>query len=112
MLVSMENLIEAFKIVATVAILFVWFVRYDNIKKEFWEYGFPSWFRDIVGILKISSIAMLHSLNPKIVLIGASTIAALMLGAVLTHVKQKDTFRNTIASISMLIISILMISMI
>ena len=55
---------------------------------------------------------MLHSLNPKIVLIGASTISALMLGAVLTHVKHKDTFRNTIASISMLIISILMISMI
>ena len=84
----------------------------DNIRKEFQEYGLPSWFRDIVGILKISSIAMLHSLNPKIVLIGASTIAALMLGAVLTHVKQKDTFRNTIASVSMLIISILMISMI
>ena len=105
-------LLDALKIVVTSAIFFVWFIRYDNIKKEFREYGLPSWFRDVVGILKISSIAMLHSLNPKIVLIGASTIAALMLGAVLTHVKHKDTFRNTIASISMLIISILMISMI
>ena len=107
-----SDLFEVLKIVASCSIIFVWFIRYDNIKKEFREYGLPSWFRDIVGILKISSIAMLHSLNPKIVLIGASTIAALMLGAVLTHVKHKDTFRNTIASISMLIISILMISMI
>jgi len=107
-----SDFLELLKIIASCSILFVWFVRYDNIRKEFQEYGLPSWFRDMVGILKISSIAMLHSLNPKIVLIGASTIATLMLGAVLTHVKQKDTFRNTIASISMLIISILMISMI
>ena len=111
-MLEISVLLDALKIIVTSAIFFVWFIRYDNIKKEFEDYNLPTWFRDIVGILKISSIAMLHSLNPKIVLIGASTIAALMLGAVLTHVKQKDTFRNTIASVSMLIISILMISMI
>ena len=44
-----NDLFEVLKIVASCAILFVWFVRYDNIKKEFREYGFPSWFRDIVG---------------------------------------------------------------
>ena len=107
-----NDLFEVLKIVASCAILFVWFVRYDNIKKEFREYGFPSWFRDIVGILKISSIAMLHSFNPQIVFIGATTITVLMAGAVLTHIKHKDTFRNTIASVSMLLVSILMISMI
>ena len=32
---GVENFVEAFKIIATVAIFFVWFVRYDNIKKEF-----------------------------------------------------------------------------
>ena len=55
---------------------------------------------------------MLHSLNPQIVFIGAATITVLMAGAVLTHIKHKDTFRNTIASVSMLLVSILMISMI
>ena len=109
---NLVNIVEALKIISSVAIFFVWVVRYDNIKKEFREYGFPSWFRDIVGILKISSIAMLHSLNPQIVFIGAATITVLMAGAVLTHIKHKDTFRNTIASVSMLLVSILMISMI
>ena len=30
-----SNFIEALKIIATVSIFFVWFIRYDNIKKEF-----------------------------------------------------------------------------
>ena len=47
-----------------------------------------------------------------ITIIGAATITLLMAGAVLTHIKYKDTFRNTIASVSMLLVSILMISMI
>ena len=33
-MVSLENLIEALKIVATVSIFFVWFVRYKNIKRD------------------------------------------------------------------------------
>ena len=49
-----ENSIEALKIIVTVSILFVWFIRYDNIKKEFIEYGYATWFRDLIGILKIS----------------------------------------------------------
>ena len=31
---SIEHIVEALKITTTVAILFVWFVRYDNIKKN------------------------------------------------------------------------------
>ena len=59
-MVDFNYLVEALKIVVTVAIFFVWFIRYDNIRKEFELYGFPTWFRDLVGILKISFI-MLHS---------------------------------------------------
>ena len=54
-------ILECLKIIATISILFVWFVRYDNIKKEFEAYNFPTWFRDLIGILKISFIIMLHS---------------------------------------------------
>ena len=53
-MVDFNYLVEALKIVVTVAIFFVWFIRYDNIRKEFELYGFPTWFRDLVGILKIS----------------------------------------------------------
>ena len=96
-----NNYVEALKIVVTVAILFVWLVRYDNIKKEFIEYRFPSWFRDLVGILKISFALMLHSSNDQVVLIGSFGILSLMLGAVFTHVRNKSTFRKYIASVLM-----------
>ena len=35
---NLVNIVEALKIISSVAIFFVWVVRYDNIKKEFVEY--------------------------------------------------------------------------
>ncbi len=104
-MVSLENLIEALKIVATVSIFFVWFVRYKNIKKEFSNYGFPRWFRDLIGIMKISFCIMLHSNVNEIVMIGSMGIAILMMGAFFTHMRMKNTFREYIASVAMLSIS-------
>ncbi len=98
---NINNYVEALKVIVTVAILFVWLVRYDNIKKEFIEYRFPSWFRDLVGILKISFSLMLHSDNNQVVLIGSFGILSLMLGAVFTHIRNKSTFRKYIASVLM-----------
>tara|TARA_B100000073_G_scaffold305038_1_gene274028 strand:+ start:394 stop:738 length:345 start_codon:yes stop_codon:yes gene_type:complete len=104
-MVSLENLIEALKIVATVSIFFVWFVRYKNIKREFSKYGFPRWFRDLIGIMKISFCIMLHSNVNEIVMIGSMGIAILMMGAFFTHMRMKNTFREYIASVAMLSIS-------
>ena len=47
---------EIIKTIVSVAIIFVWLIRYENIKKEFSEYNYPNWFRDFIGILKISFI--------------------------------------------------------
>ena len=100
-----ENLFEALKIIVTVSILFVWFIRYDNIKKEFIEYGYATWFRDFIGILKISFSIMLHSGDSAVVAIGSIGIAFLMLGAVGTHIRVGSEFRRYIASVSMLLIT-------
>ena len=97
-------ILECLKIIATISILFVWFVRYDNIKKEFEAYNFPTWFRDLIGILKISFIIMLHSNINQVATIGATGITILMLGAVFTHFRMKNNFRRYIASITMLVI--------
>ena len=79
---NLVNIIEALKIISSVAIFFVWVVRYDNIKKEFVEYNLPSWVRDLVGILKLSFATMLQFSNQEVVKIGALGISVLMLGAV------------------------------
>jgi len=104
----MENynyIIEALKIIITVSVFFVWFVRYENIKKEFERYGYHKWFRDLVGILKISFSIMIHSPENSIVTIGSAGISILMIGAFLTHMRMKNSFREYIASLVMLSIS-------
>jgi len=98
------NLVEALKIITTVSILFVWFVRYENVKKEFYDYGFPSWFRDIVGILKVSFSIMIHSANKQVAILGLFGVLCLMIGAVITHIRMKNNFRTYIASVVMLVI--------
>ena len=104
--ISIENILESVKIIATISILFVWLVRYENIRKEFVDYKFSRWFRDLVGILKISFSIMLHSSSNEIVLIGAGGISILMSGAVITHIRMKSKFRQYIASVAMLAISL------
>ena len=99
-------LIELIKIVSSIAIFFVWVVRYENIRKEFDDYKLPTWLRDLTGILKLSFAWMLHSSDPIIVVAGASGITLLMLAAVVTHVRLKSTFRRYIASVTMLLLSI------
>jgi len=112
-MLEISVLLDALKIIVTSAIFFVWFIRYDNIKKEFKEYNLPSWFRDLVGILKISFSIMIHSNNKDIVLIGSLGILALMFGAVITHIRMKNNFRKYIASVAMLTItSLILLSLI
>mgnify|MGYP006244520793 FL=1 len=106
MTVSLDILIEIIKIVSSVAIFFVWVVRYENIRKEFDDYNLPTWLRDLTGILKLSFAWMLHSSDSRIVVAGSSGITLLMLAAVVTHVRLKSTFRRYIASVTMLLLSI------
>ena len=107
--IPIDILIDALKIIAGVAVFFVWVVRYDNIKKEFIDYGLPNWLRDLVGILKISFAIMLQFQNIELIMIGSVGIVLLMSGAVVTHIKIKSNFRNILPSITMLVIGLLIL---
>lgn len=106
---TLETVIEALKVVAGVAIFFVWVVRYENIRKEFDDYRLPTWVRDLTGILKISCACMLQFDDANIVQLGAFGIMVLMIAAVTTHIRLKSTFRRYIASVAMLTISVLIL---
>ena len=107
--IPIDILIDALKIIAGVAVFFVWVVRYDNIKKEFIDYGLPNWLRDLVGILKISFAIMLQFQDIELIMIGSLGIVLLMSGAVVTHIKIKSNFRNILPSITMLVIGLLIL---
>lgn len=84
------NLTEILKIIVLVSILFVWVIRYDNIKVEFEQYGLPAWLRDLIGILKISFVVMFFNSDSSVVLTGTMGIVLLMLAALYTHIRVKN----------------------
>ena len=49
------------------SIIFVWGVRYNNIKDEFKDFNLPTWLRDLVGIFKLSFAVMLLNDNPTLI---------------------------------------------
>ena len=109
MFIQLNILIDALKIIAGVAVFFVWVVRYDNIKKEFIDYSLPNWLRDLVGILIISFAIMLQFESPELIVLGSVGIVILMSGAVATHLKIKSNLRNILPSITMLIIGLIIL---
>lgn len=105
-----NNLVEMFKTIVLVSILFVWVIRYDNIVKEFMTYGYPDWLRDLVGIFKISFAVMLMSDTAQVVQVGSVGIALLMIGALVTHVRSKSPVYKMLPSFGLMCASILIYS--
>jgi MFS superfamily sulfate permease-like transporter len=100
-----NNLIEAVKILVFSSVLFVWVVRYKNIVEEFRTYNYPDWLRDLVGILKISLVVMLMSENSYLVNIGAVGIMILMLAAIITHLRIKNSFTKMLPAMTLFVLS-------
>lgn len=80
----------------------------ENMKEEFAVYGLPGWFMVLIGVLKVSIALQLIAGTwvPQVVQPAAIAMALLMSGAVLMHIKVKDTFKKTSASIAMLILAV------
>tara|TARA_B100001175_G_scaffold257357_1_gene225659 strand:+ start:128 stop:475 length:348 start_codon:yes stop_codon:yes gene_type:complete len=109
MVLSYETLFLACKVLLAVALFYVWVVRYENIKKEFLEYQLPSWLRDLVGILKLSFSVMIISNSKDLVWIGSMGIIILMMGAIGTHFKVKNSFPKMIPAIALSILCLIII---
>lgn len=98
-MIPTDSLLLALKFIVAGSIFFVWVVRYDNIIKEFESYGLGSQLRDFVGILKLSSSAMLFSSDSKVVMVGASIIVFLMMAALVTHIKIRNPLKKMAPSL-------------
>lgn len=92
------HLIEVTKILVFSSVLFVWVVRYANIVAEFKSYHYPDWLRDLVGITKIALVVMLMREDSYLVKFGAVGIMALMLAAMITHLKVKNPLAKMLPS--------------
>jgi hypothetical protein len=104
----MDIMLLALKILVATSIFFVWVVRYDNIVKEFKEYGLPDWLRDLTGILKMTfAVMLLFSVhNDALALAASAGIAALMLAAQATHFRTGTQIFRRLPSLALLAISL------
>ena len=104
----MNTMLLTIKILVATSIFFVWVVRYKNIVKEFEEYGFPAWLRDLTGILKLTFAAMLlfGQDDRSIPLIGSFGIAALMVCAQVVHIKSGTATTRRLPSLLLLTLSV------
>ena len=59
--------------------------------RDFHRWGYPDWFRIVVGIAELTAMALL--LVPRFASYGASLFATVMLGAIFTHYTHNETSR-------------------
>jgi putative oxidoreductase len=59
--------------------------------RDFRRWGYPDWFRIVVGITELTSMLLL--LVPRFASYGASLFAVVMLGAIFTHYAHSESSR-------------------
>lgn len=59
--------------------------------RDFSRWGYPGWFKIVVGIAELSSFALL--LVPRLASYGAAAFAVVMVGAIFTHATHHESVR-------------------
>ena len=94
------------QIIVALSIAYVWIFRFDNIVKEFNQYGLSDLTRTLVGSAKIalSTLLIAGIWYSDLVLIPALLIAFLMLSAQYFHFKVNNPLQKRIPSMLLLVI--------
>jgi uncharacterized membrane protein YkgB len=89
------------QLIVAISIVIVWVFRFENIVKEFTQYGLSSQTRTIVGATKIVLATLLVTgiWYPQLVLIPALLMAFLMLCAQYFHFKVKNVWQKRLPSL-------------
>lgn len=104
----MTNYSNIAQIIVALSIAYVWIFRFDNIVKEFNQYGLSALTRSLVGAAKIalSTLLVAGIWYSDLVLIPALLIAFLMLSAQYFHFKVGNSWQKHIPSLLLLILSL------
>ena len=91
----MTNYAIITQVIVALSIAYVWIFRFDNIVKEFNQYGLSDLTRSIAGAAKIvlSTLLVAGIWYPDLVLIPSLLIAFLMLSAQYFHFKVSNPWR-------------------
>jgi hypothetical protein len=104
----MTTLANCAQFIIALSIIIVWVFRFDNIVKEFKQYGIPDLIRNMVGAAKISLSTLLIAAiwYPALAFIPALLMAFLMVCAQIAHIRVKNPFFKFLPSFVLLILSL------
>lgn len=104
----MNNLSVIAQVIVALSIVYVWVFRFDNIVKEFKQYGLSDLTRTMVGATKIilSTLLVAGIWYPDLVLVPALLMAFLMIGAQYFHFKVNNSWQKHIPSLFLLVLSL------
>jgi hypothetical protein len=104
----MNTVSNCAQIIIALSICYVWIFRFDNIVKEFRQYGIPNLLRNLVGASKItlSTLLVTGIWYEQLVFIPALLMAFLMICAQIAHIKAKNPLPKFLPSFLLLILSL------
>ena len=103
----MENLVIITQLVLALSVAYVWIFRYDNVVKEFIQFGLNDLTRNFVGVTKIALATLLVAgiWYPSLVQIPSVLMGLFMISAQYFHFKIKNLFIKHLPSLILLILS-------
>ena len=95
------------QLVLAVSVGYVWIFRFENIVKEFKQYGLSDQTRTLVGATKLvlSTLLVVGIWHSELVLIPAILMGALMIAAQYFHFQAKNPMIKRLPSLVLLVLS-------
>ncbi len=105
----MENLVIIAQIILAVAVAYVWIFRYNNVVKEFKQFGLNDITRNFVGASKIALATLLVAgiWYSPLVQFSSVLMGLFMISAQYFHFKIKNPFIKHLPSLMLLILCVI-----
>jgi len=105
----MENVVKLAQLTVAISVAYVWIFRFDNVIKEFKQFGLSDLTRNMVGATKIAlaTLLVVGIWYSSLVFIPSVLMGLLMIGAQYFHFKISNPFIKHLPSLILLILSAL-----
>lgn len=103
----MEYVVKLAQLTVSISVAYVWIFRFDNVIKEFKQFGLSDLSRNLVGATKIALATLLVAgiWYSSLVFIPSVLMGLLMIGAQYFHFKISNPFIKHLPSLILLILS-------
>ena len=102
----MEVFLKLLQLTVALSVAYVWIFRYQNVLKEFEQFGLSDLTRNLVGATKISLATLLVAgiWYPSLVLIPSCLMGLLMISAQYFHFKISNPYIKHLPSLILLVL--------